>query len=212
MITNNLLSVFKDFFRHESNEVGNTHELTAVAFNILNVDSFKFDNYPFFNLTKSIEVFNTLINEYNSQGDFNIQIGNYNLKAYEKMIKDFHLLLEKVDSNDQKFLRSTRQLSITFDQMHCFQFIQFIFRGNELDIHIGMRSCDIVNNLFSDLFLVTKLGMMITSAFNKQGKIYIKQTNLKCFIGSLHVYNQDYRSFRERISAYVVRASQTYPL
>jgi len=212
MINNNLLSVFKDFFRHESEKVGDTHELTAVAFNILNIDSFNFEKYPFFNYSRSLEVFNTLINEYNSRGDFNIQIENYNLQRYQQMITDFHILLEEVDSNDQNFLKTTRQLSITFDQMHCFQFIQFIFRGNELNIHIGMRSCDIVNNLFSDLFLVSKLGMMITSAFNKQGKTYIKQTNLKCFIGSLHVYDKDYISFRERISAYVVRASQAFPL
>jgi len=176
--------------------VSNTVELPAVTLRFKDITEESFNelfDLIGFNIKQAWEIANAVLELRATNG----QIGNYTLSDYAQLWFNVDKLRNIVKTYpDADEIITTRQLSITFDQMHCFQFINFIQRNDKSYINIGMRSCDFYNNFITDMYLAYVAGRKV---------LYHKQKfDMNFLIGSLHVYKEDLQEFMKVVGKYVV--------
>jgi thymidylate synthase len=176
--------------------VSNTVELPAVILRFKDITEESFNelfDLIGFNIKQAWEIASAVLELRATNG----QIGNYILSDYAQLWFNADKLRNIVRTYpDADEIITTRQLSITFDQMHCFQFINFMQRNDKSYINVGMRSCDFYNNFITDMYLAYVAGRKV---------LYYKQKfDMNFLIGSLHVYKEDLQEFTKVVGKYVV--------
>lgn len=180
--------LFKDFDQtlNECSIIeNNTKELCGVAFMLDHVNTNDFSHKAQINARGIITQCEANIKGVEHGGYKNICIDGYIIDKYVDMVKQFLDVLPRFTKED----KLTRQATIVFEQMHCFQSIQFLIRNNEMYAMVFMRSCDFDKKFETDMCLVCSLIEAL------DGYLMIKgitsgpmEHNITALIGSLHRY------------------------
>lgn len=178
---------------HKKRYMSDTVELPAVTlrFKDICLDSFAevTDLFTFNDKKAANDLVYSIFKLEASDGKFRA----YDLSRYVGLRKGVQQLQRRPD------IETSRQLSVTFDQLHCFQFIQFMKRGDNIYTNVGMRSCNLYENFLYDMFLSFAAAAYVMN----EPEINIK-TDMTFLIGSLHVFKKDLNDFEKDISKYVV--------
>lgn len=176
--------------------VSNTVELPAVTLRFKDITEESFNelfDLIGFNINQAWEIASAVLELRATNG----QIGSYILSDYAQLWFNVDKLRNIVRTYpDADEIITTRQLSVTFDQMHCFQFINFMQRNDKSYINVGMRSCDFYNNFVTDMYLAYVAGRKVLH--------YKQKFDMNFLIGSLHVYKEDLQEFTKVAGKYVV--------
>lgn len=116
-------------------------------------------------------------------------IDGYYIHAYSEVVSKFMYGMEELTDKDISEVWTTRQFSVMFEQLHCFQSIQFLVRDNGVHIMVNMRSCDFDNKFKPDMALAYLLGRTLKATLVR--KHYITsdgEISMTISIGSLHKY------------------------
>ncbi len=111
-------------------------------------------------------------------------VGPYIISHYVDMFKQLENLSEVITEGDIW----SRQYVIQFPAIHCFQTIQFLFRGNEVHVVVNMRSCNFRKNFLMDVFLSYYCGITLAQAIEEKYKCTMDRIHVIMNIGSLHIF------------------------
>lgn len=171
---NELLSQLKRMIRHET---PTTFEAVGVQAALMDASD---SDFP-----QDIKQECDRLLKYISGGQTDKAVGPYIVSHYIDMIKQLGELLHKILLEDEW----SRQHIISFPKKHCFQYIQFLIRGNNVHVLANMRSCDFEKNFVHDLYLSYYCGKVIAELL---GLLVKKRytVNVLMTIGSLHIYKK----------------------
>lgn len=134
--------------------------------------------------------------------DFEYTYPNRILEYFD--INQFNTCKERLKQN----LNTNRAVMTIYDpkmdshkkDIPCLQFIQFIIRGHELTIHCMFRSNDIFGAFYSNMFLITYIGLRMTESLNKEtlsGPILFN--GIHYYSTSAHIYKTDFNAIKKMI-------------
>lgn len=107
-------------------------------------------------------------------------INGYIMSHYSNICPQLYKVKELYESNGAE----SRQLVISFPPEHCFQYIQFLFRNDEMLVIGNMRSCDFQKKFVMDTFITYRTGIQLAKILGVQNTNVCVTMN----IGSLHIY------------------------
>ena len=128
------------------------------------------------------QAFGLLQNYYDSN-----EIYDVTLYDPDKYYEYFTEALKGIELSQDKRIDS-RQMIVHFEQLHCFETLQFLIRQDNLYIFCNMRSCDFKNNFAEDVLLICLLSNMIREVLREQTEIDLNTIYLGFNIASLHIY------------------------
>lgn len=162
-------------------ETSDTYELIGYSFNIGQFEKAQ-ELVEDGELEKSQAM--GLFKNYEQEGYENdLYIGSRYAPYFKEALTGIHM------SNDKR--GETRQMVVQFDKLHCFQYIQFLVRGDSLYVLCSMRSCNFKKNLKEDVLLTAILAENVKSVLENQLDISLKDIIIRFNIGSLHIFKKD---------------------
>ena len=111
-------------------------------------------------------------------------VGPYIISHYVDMFKQLENLSDVITEGNIW----SRQHVIQFPAIHCFQSIQFLFRDNEANVVVNMRSCNYRKNFLMDVFLSYYCGITLAKAIEEKYKCTMDRIHVIMNIGSLHIF------------------------
>lgn len=120
------------------------------------------------------------------RGDTDMVIGPYKINQYIDMYNQLNSLSDDITEVDIW----SRQFIISFPPIHCFQSIQFLFRGSEVTVIINMRSCNFKENFLMDMFIGYYCGLTLAQTAEENNKCTIDKIHVIMNIGSLHIFKE----------------------
>lgn len=122
------------------------------------------------------------------------RVGVYESKYYEAMQRQFTEMVTQISAKGV----SSRQFSITFDSLHCFQSMQFLYREGTVIALVSMRSCNFYKNFAYDVFIIyfmlglfrARVALALGYELGSPEENNIAK-NIVLTIGSLHILESD---------------------
>lgn len=110
-------------------------------------------------------------------------IGSYIVSHYSDAFAQLKELISSINNQNIE----SRQFIVKFDKAHCFQSIQFLIREKHVIAICNMRSCNYIENFFTDAFIV---GDMAQQVADKITILYgdTPEIAVCMHIGSLHIF------------------------
>lgn len=163
-------------------EVNNTKEMinnSTTYYNITTAEILNtFDLDLSLTMNFEYDVDNKIINKY----------GPYEMTKYHNIFDNLREAMQNLITDNI----NTRRCVIQFDKEHCFQNIQFLIRNNKLIVICNMRSCNVIDNFKSDIYICSLLADRFKKIYANMFSKSLEQTHDICMnIGSLHIIKEE---------------------
>jgi hypothetical protein len=158
-------------------ETKTTYEIPAISIEFGGVDRNEFESAGL-DCDFADTIFASIMADH--KFDDNFQLNGYIISHYTHIKEQLHDLKALYESNGEE----SRQLVITFPPLHCFQYIQFMFRQNEIIVIGNMRSCDFQKKFLMDSYITYRCAVALLSILELPKLDVYQVMN----IGSLHIY------------------------
>jgi len=166
------------------NETSDTYEATGIRISIGDVRGmlFEYANQVEFPGFVYDEIFPVIEAAFHDRPT--VIKGPYNSDYYAPAFKQVFEIGDQI-RNKEKPVQS-RQFVVQFNKDHCFQNIQFIFRGDTLLVIVNMRSCNFEENFMCDIYIAWFLAETLKAHSGMNYKPW--QIDIVMNIGSLHIF------------------------
>ena len=113
--------------------------------------------------------------------------GPYEMTKYHNIFDNLREAMQNLITDNI----NTRRCVIQFDKEHCFQNIQFLIRNNKLIVICNMRSCNVIDNFKSDIYICSILADRFKKLYVNMFSKSLEQTHdIIMNIGSLHRFKE----------------------
>jgi hypothetical protein len=162
-----------------SRETETTHEIFGFSRHFENVMDSDFEDAEGFDVVSAHDIVMSA-----RMALSQITLGAYKVSHYISMFWQLDNLTRVMTGANKE----SRQFVITFPATHCFQGMQFLFRGEELIVITTMRSCNLEVNFVTDCYLSYAAARLLQKRAHELWPCSAQTIRVIMNIGSLHVF------------------------